>query len=190
MERSAEPEVTRLLQRWHGGDAGALERLLPLVYADLRRVAAAQLRHKDGHTTLQPTALVHDVLLRLLERPAAELKDSNHLFNAAARMMRQILISRLRANASAKHGGDWRRDDFCHALELPIPDATDLEELDQALAELESVQPRMAQVVQLRYFIGLEMGEIADALGVTRRTAQRDWAAAQAWLRSRLAGAH
>lgn len=178
--------VTQLLRRWHHGDTKALERLLPLVYADLRRIAAAQLRSKGGHTTLQTTALVHDVLLRLLERPAVELNDSNHLFNAAARMMRQLLVNRLRAAMTDKRGGGWRRDDFTAALELPIPDQTDLTELDQALRELEAVQPRMAQVVELRYFIGLEMSEIAASLGVTPRTAQRDWATAQAWLRTRL----
>jgi len=179
-------EVTRLLRCWRDGDASALERLLPLVYADLRRIAAAQLRSRSGHTTLQTTALVHDVLLRLLERPGLPLHDAGHLFNAAARMMRQLLIDRLRAATSDKRGGGWRRDDFTAALELPIPDCTDLAELDQALRELETAQPRMARVVELRYFIGLEMAEIAASLGVTPRTAQRDWATAQAWLRTRL----
>lgn len=188
MEHVDGDNVTQLLQRWQAGESTALDRLLPLVYADLRRIAAAQLRHKSGHTTLQTTALVHDVLLRLLERPGLQLHDSAHLFNAAARMMRQRLVSRLRASISDKHGGGWRRDDFAQALDLPIPEHTDLAELDHALGELEAAAPRMAQVVELRYFVGLEMAEIAASLGVTRRTVQRDWATAQAWLRSRLAG--
>lgn len=179
-------DVTQLLRRWHDGDSAALDRLLPLVYADLRRLAAAQLRGRSGHTTMQTTALVHDVLLRLLERPAIELNDSKHLLNAAARMMRQLLVDRLRAATTDKRGGGWRRDDFCAALELPIPDDTDLAELDRALHDLETVQPRMARVVELRYFIGLEMTEIAAAIGVTPRTAQRDWAMARAWLQARL----
>jgi len=180
-------DVTRMLQRWREGDADALERLLPLVYADLRRLAASHLRDRSGHTTMQTTALVHDVLLRLLERPPSTFSDGAHFFNAAARMMRQLLTQRTRAATAIKRGGNWRRDEFTEAMQLPIPDDTDLVALDQALTELEAIDRRMAQVVELRYFIGLEMEDIAATLNIAKRTVHRDWAAAQVWLRARLA---
>ncbi|MEO8010305.1 MAG: ECF-type sigma factor [Dokdonella sp.] len=178
--------VAALLDRWRRGDKNALERLLPLVYADLRRMAARLLSTNEGHATLQTTALVHDVLLRLLDRPAADFESTVHLLNAAARMMRNTLVDRARANMAAKRGGGWIRDDLSVALELPIPDGTDLDELDRALDELESFDERMARVVELRFFVGLGMHELAAMLGVTERTAHRDWAGARAWLKDRL----
>jgi RNA polymerase sigma factor (TIGR02999 family) len=178
--------VTRLLQQWRDGDAQALERLLPLVYADLRRIAANVLRGVPGHATLQTTALVHDVLLRLLGRPPGEFQDTTHLLNASARMMRQVLVDRARKAHSDKGGGRWLRDDFAEALELPIPEGTDLDALDEALNELETFDERMARVVELRYFVGLGMAEVGSVLGITERTVRRDWVGARAWLRDRL----
>lgn len=186
MEDAGTDSITRWLQRWREGDAQALERLLPLVYADLRRIARGMLRSAPGHPTLQTTALVHDVLLRLLGREAGDFQDTAHLLNASARMMRQVLVDRARKAQSAKRGGGWLRDEFEAALELPIPDRTDLAMLDEALDELESVHERMAKVVELRYFVGLEVEEIASALGINERTARRDWVAAREWLRDRL----
>lgn len=184
--RADDDSVTRWLQRWRDGDPLALERLLPFVYADLRRIAASTLRHHQGHATLQPTALVHEVLLRMLGGGAGAFADAAHLMNGAARMMRQVLVDRARAAGAAKRGGGWMRDDFADALELPLPDGVDVVALDAALDELERADPRMAQVVQLRYFVGLDMNEVAAALGVSERTAQRDWVAAREWLRERL----
>jgi RNA polymerase sigma factor (TIGR02999 family) len=178
--------ITRLLHQWGDGDPQALDRLLPLVYADLRRMAGNLLHATPGHATLQTTALVHDVLLRLLGRAPAEFENSAHLLNASARMMRQTLVDRARKAMSEKRGGRWMRDDFTEALELPIPDGTDLAELDTALNDLESVHERMAKVVELRYFVGLEVTEVAATLGITERTARRDWVAAREWLRDRL----
>lgn len=186
MRTDDDDSVTRWLQRWRDGDALALERLLPLVYADLRRIAASALRGHHGHATLQPTALVHEVMLRLLGAGSIDFADSAHWFNSAARMMRQILVDRARAAAAGKRGGDWVREEFTDALELPLPDDVDLITLDAALDELEQADARMAQVVQLRYFVGLGMGELAAALGISERTAQRDWIAAREWLRERL----
>ena len=185
----AEPthdSVTRLLQRWSEGDSAALDRLLPLVYADLRRLASRELRSTPGHATLQTTALVHDVILRLLGRPPSAFEDSSHLLNASARMMRQVLVDRARKANTEKRGGRWIRDDFTEALELPIPDGTDLAMLDRALDELESAHQRMSLVVELRYFMGLSVAEIAATLGVDERTIHRDWSAAREWLRERL----
>lgn len=178
--------VTLWLERWRAGDRHALERLLPLVYADLRRIARGLLRNSPGHDTLQTTALVHDVLLRLLGRAPADFESTTHLLNASARMMRQVLIDRARMAATGKRGGGWIRDDFISALELPIPEGTDLDLLDGALDELENAHERMAQVVELRFFMGLEVTEVAAALGIAERTARRDWAAAREWLRDRL----
>ena len=184
--RRVEDNSEELLRRWREGDSEALNRLLPLVYADLRRIAAGVLRGSPGHATLQTTALVHEVLLRLLGCTTLDFADAGHFFNTSARMMRQILIDRARAARAQKRGGTWLRDDFTEALELPIPDGTDLIELDDALNDLESCEARMAKVVELHYFVGLELSEIAVALGVAERTARRDWAAARAWLKGRL----
>lgn len=186
MENTAGDSVTRWLERWRKGDPAALDRLLPLVYSDLRRMASRVLRGTPGHLTLQTTALVHEVWLRLLGREPASFESEAHLLNASARMMRQILVSRARKASTEKRGGRWRRDEFTDALDLPIPDNTDLLALDQALTDLESVDPRMAQVVHLRYFVGLELSEVAAALAISERTAQRDWVAARSWLRQRL----
>ncbi len=184
--RETEDSVTRLLQRWRDGDRSALDQLLPLVYADLRRMAGGLLRSHSGHATLQTTALVHDVLLRLLDRPAADFQDTAHLLNTSARIMRQILVDRARAAQTEKRGGGWLRDDFTAALELPIPEGTDLDALDQALHDLEAIDARMAQAIELRYFVGLQTAEVAGLLGITERTAHRDWVTARAWLRERL----
>ena len=186
----AQDDITRLVQRWSAGEPGALERLLPHVYAELRRLARIQLGRRNGHDTLQPTALVNDVLLKLIdrERPQA-LESGAHLYNTAARMMRQMLVDRARSAAADRHGGGWLRDDFTRALELPIPEQTRLPELDEALTELARLEPRMAQVVELRYFIGLGVAEVAAMLGLEERTVYRDWAAARAWLKDRLGDA-
>lgn len=186
MDSTDGDSVTSWLQRWREGDRQALERLLPLVYADLRRIARGLLRNAPGHDTLQTTALVHDVLLRLLGRAPTEFESTTHLLNASARMMRQVLIDRARMAATDKRGGGWIRDDFISALDLPIPEGTDLDLLDGALDELENAHERMARVVELRFFMGLEVTEVAAALGIAERTARRDWVAAREWLRDRL----
>jgi len=181
-------DITRLVQRWSGGDNAALDRLLPMVYAELRRLARIQLGRQHGHDTLQATALVNDVLLKLIDRDAPQaLQSRAHLYNTAARMMRQLLVDRARSAAADKHGGGWLRDEFTRALELPIPEQTRLPELDAALDELARLEPRMAQVVELRYFIGLSVAEVAAMLELEERTVYRDWAAARAWLKDRLA---
>lgn len=183
----ADAEATVLLQRWGAGDAQALESLIPLVYADLRGIARRELHGHRGHDTLQPTALVNDVFLRLLGSETPQRLTSRvHLFNTAARIMRQLLVDRARRAASEKHGGAWKRDDFTRALDLPIPEQTLLPELDAALDELARLDERMAKVVELRYFTGLSVAEVARLMDVDERTVYRDWAAARAWLRDRL----
>lgn len=149
-------------------------------------MASSELRHTPGHATMQTTALVHDVVLRLLGRPSGSFESSAHLLNASARMMRQVLAERARKAQAETRGGRWVRDDFSQALELPIPDGIDMNLLDGALQELESVHERMAKVVEMRYFIGMEVVDVAASLGITERTAQRDWVAAREWLRDHI----
>ena len=153
MDEPGSNSVPVLLRRWSDGDSAALDRLLPLVYTDLRRIASRELRVTPGHATLQTTALVHDVVLKLLGRPPSEFESSAHLLNASARMMRQVLVDRARRANAEKRGGQWRRDDFTHALALPIPGGTTMAHLYRSLVELEAAHERIAQVVQLRYFL-------------------------------------
>lgn len=178
--------VTALIHRWTNGEPGALDDLLPLVYADLRRLADQQLRSHQGHDTLQPTALIHDVLLRFLGAERLQFADRRHFFTTAARTMRQVLVDRVRARGRDKRGGDWQRVDFVEAIALPIEADTDLFALDQALTELAALDARVAEVVELRFFVGLEVAEVAALLDRDERTVYRDFAMARAWLRQRL----
>ena len=160
--------------------------LLPLLYEDVRSLARRERRRVRAGVTLQTTALVHDVILRLIGKAPSAFGGRSRLLNSSARMMRPVLVDRARKAQAEKRGGRWIRDDFSEALELPIPDGTDLAMLDGALVELEGAHQRMSQVVELRYFMGLSVAEIADTLGVDERTIHRDWSAAREWLRERL----
>jgi RNA polymerase sigma factor (TIGR02999 family) len=180
-------EITQLLRRWHAGDGSALDALLPQVYDELRRLAAHELRGHQNHETLQPTALVHEVFARLLGARQVDIENRRHLFTTAAKLMRQTLIDRARAQLREKRGaGQWQRVDYLEALALPIEPDMDLLALDEALQALGALDPRMAQIVELRYFVGLEVNEVAALLAIDERTVYRDWAMARAWLRQRL----
>jgi RNA polymerase sigma factor (TIGR02999 family) len=174
-----EDEVTALLAAWREGAAGADERLLERVYGELRRLARAQLRRESGGRTLDPTALVHEAYLRLLPQSGTRWQNRSHFFAIAATMMRRILVDRARARAARK-----RR--LPEAITLAEPaahlDRVELLDLDRALDELARDHPRAARVVELRYFAGLEVAEIAGILDVTDRTIKRDWSFAKAWL--------
>lgn len=182
-------DVTGLLRDWQDGDPAALDRVLPLVYDELRRIAAHELRAHRGHDTLQPTALINDVFVRLLGASSLDITNRKHLFTTAAKVMRQLLIDRARAAQCDKRGGgEWQQVDFIEALALPIEADARLPELDDALTVLAGLDPRMAQIVELRYFVGLEVAEVGQLLGIDERTVYRDWAMARAWLRQRLDG--
>lgn len=184
---ASDGDITLLLGRWQDGDAASLDALLPLVYGELRRIAAHELRRSRGHDTLQPTALVNEVFLRLLGTNSLAIGDRRHLFAAAAKLMRQVLIDRARAQHRDKRGGgQWQRVDLIEALALPIDADVDLLDLDRALTDLAALDARMAQIVSLRYFVGLEVAEVATLFGLEERTIYRDWALARAWLRQRL----
>lgn len=180
-------DITGWLARWGEGDLAALDRVLPQVYDELRRLAAHELRGHRHHETLQPTALVHDVFVRLLGARAVDIRSRRHLFTTAAKLMRQVLTDRARAAQRDKRGGGtWQRVEFIEAMALPIDAGTELPSLDAALTELAALDPRMAEIVELRCYTGLAVAEVAHVLGVDERTVYRDWAMARAWLKDRL----
>lgn len=172
-------EVTRLLQAAHEGEANALERLLPLVYDDLRRLARRQLGYEYVERTLNPTALVHESYLKL-GRPAMAARDRAHFFAIAARAMRQVLVDQARDRKAAKRGGgEWERTTLTDGAWAAEFDPDGVLAIGEALERLE---PRQRQVVECRFFGGMEEQEIAAALGVSERTVHRDWIKARAWL--------
>jgi RNA polymerase sigma factor (TIGR02999 family) len=175
-------EVTALLDGWSQGDRHALDRLLPLVYAELRRIAARRLRHERTGHTLQPTALVHEAYLRLVEQRNVDWRSRAHFYGVAAQVMRRILVDHARRHGAAKRGDDAQRvpleevDEAATATEIPVL------ALDLALGRLERIDPSLAQIVQLRAFGGLTIAEAAHVLNVSPSTAKRDWRTAKAWL--------
>jgi RNA polymerase sigma factor (TIGR02999 family) len=172
-------EITRALEALRGGDRSAMDRLMELVYDDLRRRAHWQLLSSGG--TLSTTALVHETYLRLAGA-SPRWEDRHHFFNVAAKAMRQILISHAREKAAGKRGSNPRRVELTDQLATVELQAEELLTVDTALRELERLDPRLAQVVELRFFGGLSMEEIAGLLAVSERTAKRDWRKAKALL--------
>ena len=179
-------DVTQLLQKWHQGDAGALDRLLPIVYDELRRVARARLRGERGGHTLEATALVHEAYVRLVGTDRPLPQNRAHFFAIAARFMRQILVDHARRRHARKRGGGETAVTLPEPFEAQGPDVVDLLALDQALVELASVDRRLTQVVELRFFAGLSIHETSEALKVSTATVERDWTVAKAWLYDRL----
>jgi RNA polymerase sigma factor (TIGR02999 family) len=176
--------VTELLLAWGEGDRQALDRLVPLVYAELKRQAGRQLARERGSHTLQPTALVHETFLRLVDQRSARWKNRAQFFGVAAQLMRRILVDHARSRAAAKRGGDAlciSLDDAAEA-QTPAPPETDVLLLHQALERLASLDERQAAVVELRYFGGLSIEEVAAVQQVSEITVKRDWAMAKAWL--------
>jgi RNA polymerase sigma factor (TIGR02999 family) len=182
-------DVTRILSAIEQGDAGASERLLPLVYDELRKLAAQRLSREKPGQTLQATALVHEAYLRLVDQDQAQRWDSRgHFFAAAAEAMRRILVENVRRKKRAKHGGDLERIEV-ELSSLPTRMEPDqLIALDDALGELGRQDPRKARLVTLRYFGGMTIEQAADVLQVSRVTAHRDWVYARAWLHRRMSG--
>jgi len=184
-------EITEILRAWELGDDGALERLLQLIYAELRSIAARHLSlERPGHT-LQPTALLHEAYLRLRGLSDVPWHDRTHFFAIASRIMRRVLVDHSRAKMAQKRGADAPRvllaEGYQEAVQ-PSMDAAELIDLDRALDELASEAPRLARLVELRFFSGLGIDEAAALLGCSPRTAKRDWAFARAWLLHRLSG--
>jgi RNA polymerase sigma factor (TIGR02999 family) len=182
-------EVTRILSAIDKGDASASEQLLPLVYDELRKLAAQKLAQEKPGQTLQATALVHEAYLRLVDVGEAPHWDGRrHFFAAAAEAMRRILIDRARRKQTEKHGGGRQRIDLDEVEAVADARSTDLLALDEALTRLAAEDPLKAQLVTLRYFAGMSVQEAADALGISRATADRYWAYARTWLYCELSG--
>ena len=186
MADPAPGHVTTLLRQWKGGDDSALDRLLPLVYAELRRIAARHLRRERAGHSLQPTGLVHEAYLRLVAAPGPEWQDRTHFFGVSARLMRQILVDHARARGAAKRGGAARRVALTDDVEPAAARDLDLLALDEALGRLEEIDPIQGRVVELRYFTGLSIEETAEVLGKSPATVNREWRMARAWLRREL----
>lgn len=178
--------VTELLHDWQRGDRTALEKLTPLIYDELRRIAHryAQ-RERNGHT-LQTTALVNEAYLRLARQEKPGWQDRAHFFAATAQVMRHILIDHARRRHYAKHGGELQQVSLEEASLMSEQRAAELVALDEGLDELKKLDPRKSRVVELRYFGGLSLDETANALGVSLMTVRRDWRAAKAWLFRRI----
>ena len=174
-----EGDVTRLLAAAREGETAALDRLLPIVYDELRRIADLELRREAPGHTLQATALVHEAYLKLTGGLAIPANDRGHFLAVAARAMRQVLVDYARRRKSAKRGGDWIRTTLNEGSGVKEFDADELLALDRAM---ENLDPRQRQVVDLQFFAGLEGAEIAEVLGLSERTVRRDWAKARAWL--------
>jgi RNA polymerase sigma factor (TIGR02999 family) len=180
---SAQPgEVTQLLLQLRQGNKQAEEQLIPLVYGELRRIAAIHLRHESPQHSLQPTALVHEAYIRLTGTKDVNWQDRSHFFAVAATIMRRILVDHARATRALKRGSSWDPVSLNDAI-LPAPDrAPEILALDEALTRLEKLDGRQSKIVELRFFAGLNEEETGSALGITARTVRRDWRVAKAWL--------
>ena len=183
-------EITALLHQWRDGDPHALERVIPLVYAELRAIAASQLRQERPGHTLQPTALLNEAYLRLAEHERIQWQDRGHFLAVAAHIMRRLLVDYARARNAQKRGGGDSAVRLSELEEvLAVNPAVDLVDLDAALRELERLDDRQARVVELRYFGGLSIAETARVLDVSITTVKREWQTARAWLWNALSDA-
>lgn len=182
MTASSSKDVTQLLLAWNSGDHSALDQIIPIVYEELRRVARRYLRREQGGHTLETTALVHEVYLRLIDANSVEWQDRAHFFAISARLMRQILVDFARRRKQVKRGAEASKLSFDEALMVPLEQSADLVALDDALKTLASLNLRQSKVVELKYFGGLTEEEIAEVLDISARTVRHDWSLARAWL--------
>ena len=188
MKTASTSHITRLLVAWSQGDQGALDTLAPLVQQELRHVAARQMAgERPGHV-LQPTALVNEAYVRLVDWKNVQWQNRAHFFGVAAEIMRRILVDVARARNRDKRGGNALQVSFSDLPDIPVGPTQDLVALDDALKTLETLDPRQSRVVELRFFGGLSLEETAEVLKVSVGTVRRDWSLAQAWLYRELTG--
>jgi RNA polymerase sigma factor (TIGR02999 family) len=179
--------VTQLLVEWSGGDRAALDRLLPLVFDELRRLAASYLRRERAGHTLQPTALVNEAYLRLVDQDGVRWQNRAHFFGIAANLMRQILVDHARQRAAEKRGGsDQQRLSLTQAERIVRHEDVDVLALNEALERLAEFDPQQARIVELKFFGGLTIEEICEVAGLSHATVEREWKLARAWLRREL----
>lgn len=183
---SSPNDVTALLVRLSSGDKGAIEGLMPLVYAELHRRANQYMRQERSDHTLQPTALVHEVYLKLVQQREASFKNRAHFYAIAAQLMRRILTDHARSRLSAKRGGGYEEGMVTEPLQLRTDHPAGLLAINDALQELSVLDSRQEKVVEMRFFGGLTAEETAEVLGVSIRTVEREWSMARAWLYTRL----
>jgi len=180
------PDVTQLLARLKSGDRDALDRLMPLVHDELRRLAAAHMRRERSDHTLQATALAHEAYMRMVNLDRIDWRDRAHFFAVAAGVMRRILIDHARKRRAARRGGGAPHIPLEEGLRLADDRPDELVDLDEALERLAEVDPRQERIVELRFFGGLSVEETAAVLDISPRTVKREWAVARAWLRAEL----
>jgi len=179
-------DVTRILQSIDSGDSKAAGELLPLVYEELRRLAAAKMAKERPGQTLQPTALVHEAWIRLAGEGKHDWKNRAHFIGVAAEAMRRVLIDLARSKGTQRRGGGWKRVDFEHACAAVEDDEDLILAINEAIEKLESEDPIKAQIVKFRYFLDLNQREIGEALGISEATVRRHWAFARSWLYAEL----
>jgi RNA polymerase sigma factor (TIGR02999 family) len=182
MAASSPSDVTQLLAAWRAGDEAALDRLMPLVYDELRRLARRSMRSERPDHTLSASALVHEAYLRLVDQTGVPSQNRAQFFGIAAHLMRQILVQHARRHQAAKRGGGIPTIPFDEGLGIDQPAAVDLVALEEALTGLEARDPRKSRIVELRFYGGLSIEETAEVLGVSERTVKREWRLAKAWL--------
>lgn len=183
---SPPPDVTRLLIDWSGGDREAFDRLLPLVYDELRQLARSYLSRERQEHTLQPTALVNEAYLRLVGQDRVQWQSRAHFFGIAAQIMRRLLVDHARAGKAGKRGAGAERV-AVELIDIPAAEGNvDLDALDQALERLAALDERQSRIVELRYFAGATNEETAEALGISVATVKREWTIARAWLHKQL----
>ena len=179
--------ITRLLIDWGKGDQASLEKLMPLVYSELRRLAGNYLRRERAEHTLQPTALVNEAYLKLVDQRNAKWQNRAHFFGISAQLMRRILVDHARQHQAVKRGGSaQQRISITSAERLAKQPEVDLLALNEALDELAKMDPQQSRIVELKFFGGLSIEEIAEVLGIGHATVERDWKMARAWLRRQL----
>jgi RNA polymerase sigma factor (TIGR02999 family) len=181
-------DVTALLQAWTAGDTDARDRLMAVLYRELHRRAAAQLRRERPGHTLQPTALVHEAYLRLIDQRRVVWQNRGQFFGVACQIMRRILVDHARAHRMAKRSGQWARVTLDERARAISPVDVDVLDLDAAMTRLAAFDPRKSQLAELRFFGGLSLEEAGESLGISLATAERDWQAARAWLLKELRG--
>lgn len=182
MATLSQKDITGLLLDWGSGDKAALDRLIPLVYKELRRMAHQYMRRERAGNTLQTSALINEAYIRLVDYDRMRWQDRAHFFAVAAQAMRRILVERARSRGRDKRGGAAQKVSLDEAADLAVERAADIIALDDALTELSAIAPRKGLIVELRYFGGLNIDEAAEVLGVSSPTVQREWRAAKAWL--------